>query len=166
MGAPTDERLKVLIASFLEAEHVALLVHHHGNEVDAVDRVALGGAQGGQALLHAEFLIFQGGQVDKPVAAGGIEVFWPLANLQKGYATLPLFLHRLRLGTFVDAGIAGEEFKSENLLVGAGFEFVTSLEIAWGNFSAFRIGVAWPLVYPDFVRDDSPKFVFQLGRPL
>ena len=160
-----------------------------GNEILTAAHLLFGRAWGGEpALGHTTFRL--GGNVSEgyftrlppklfPVrgfdanliearkaAAGGIEVFWPLANLQKGYATLPLFLHRLRLGTFVDAGIAGEEFKSENLLVGAGFEFVTSLEIAWGNFSAFRIGVAWPLVYPDFVRDDSPKFVFQLGRPL
>jgi hypothetical protein len=110
---------------------------------------------------------FDSNLIEAPkAAAGGIEVFWPLANLQMGYATLPLFLHRLRLGTFVDAGIAGDPFRSEDLLVGAGFELVTSLEIAWGNFSAFRMGVAWPLLYPDFVLDDGPKFVFQLGRPL
>lgn len=99
-------------------------------------------------------------------AAAGIEVHWPLANLQKGYETLPLFLHRLRLGTFVDVGIAGEDTTSDDWIIGAGFEFITSIEIAWGNFSVFRIGMAWPLVYPDFVKDDSPKFFFQLGRPL
>jgi hypothetical protein len=99
-------------------------------------------------------------------AAGGIEVFWPLANLQLGYASLPIFLHRLKLGTFVDAGIAGDRLNAEDWLVGAGFEFVLSAEIAWGAFSAFRIGVGWPLVYPDFVQDDGAKFVIQLGRPL
>ena len=99
-------------------------------------------------------------------AAGGVEVFWPLANLQMGYATLPLFLHRLRLGTFVDAGIAGEAFESDDWLVGAGFEFVMSAEIAWGSFSSFRIGMAWPLVYPEYVKDTGAKFVIQLGRPL
>ena len=99
-------------------------------------------------------------------AAGTVEVFWPLANLQYGYATLPLYLHRLRLGTFVDAGFAAEEVTSDDLLVGAGFELVTSLEFAWGNFSAFRAGVAWPLRQPDFLDEDGPKFVFQLGRPL
>lgn len=99
-------------------------------------------------------------------AAGSVEVFWPLANLQMGYATLPLFLHRLRLGTFVDAGNAGEAFQSEDWLVGAGFEFVMSAEIAWGSFSSFRIGMAWPLVYPEYVRDTGAKFVIQIGRPL
>ena len=98
--------------------------------------------------------------------AAGLEFFWPLANLQYGYETLPLFLHRLRLGTFVDAGIAGETLKIDNLLLGAGVELVTSLEIAWGNFSAFRIGVAWPLVQPDFLDQKGPKFVFQIGKPL
>ncbi|UCD31930.1 MAG: hypothetical protein JSV38_14345 [Desulfobacterales bacterium] len=110
---------------------------------------------------------FDSNLVEAPKAgAAGIEVHWPLANLQKGYETLPLFLHRLRLGTFVDAGIAGEDITSDDWIVGAGFEFITSVEIAWGNLSVFRMGMAWPLVYPDFVKDDSPKFFFQLGRPL
>jgi hypothetical protein len=110
---------------------------------------------------------FDSNLVEAPTAAGaGIEVYWPLANLQKGYQTLPLFLHRLHLGTFVDSGIAGEDITRDDWIVGAGFEFVTSLEIAWGNFSTFRMGMAWPLVNPDFVKDDNPKFFFQLGRPL
>ncbi|HUV77630.1 MAG TPA: hypothetical protein VMW06_06190 [Desulfobacterales bacterium] len=110
---------------------------------------------------------FDSNLVEAPKAAGaGIEVYWPLANLQKGYQTLPLFLHRLRIGTFVDAGIAGEDATSDDWIVGAGFEFITSLEIAWGNFSTFRMGMAGPVVYPDFVKDDNPKFFFQLGRPL
>jgi len=99
-------------------------------------------------------------------AAGGIEVFWPLANLQMGYATVPLYFHRVRLGTFVDAGIAGERYNADDWLVGAGFEFLISAEIAWGSFSSFRFGVAWPLLYPDYVQDDGVKFVLQLGRPL
>lgn len=110
---------------------------------------------------------FDSNLIEAPkAAAGGIEVFWPLANLQMGYTTLPLFFHRLRLGTFIDAGIAGETYKSDDWLMGAGFEFLVSAEIAWGSFSAFRFGVAWPLVCPDYVHDDGVKFVFQLGRPL
>jgi hypothetical protein len=99
-------------------------------------------------------------------AAAGLEVLFPLANLQYGYQSLPLFLHRLRLGPFVDAGFAGDRFRSDELVVGAGIGLVTSLEIAWGNLSAFRIGVAWPLKQPDFLDEDGPVFVFQLGRPL
>jgi hypothetical protein len=99
-------------------------------------------------------------------AAGGIEVFFPLANLQKGFKTLPVFLHRVRLGTFVDAGFASEDFSSENMLVGAGFELVTSLEMAWETFSALRIGVAWPVAQPGFMDQTGPVFLFQLGKPL
>jgi hypothetical protein len=40
------------------------------------------------------------------------------------------------------------------------------MEIAWGNFSALRIGIAWPVVQPDYLDEDGPVFVFQLGRPL
>jgi hypothetical protein len=99
-------------------------------------------------------------------AAGGIEVFWPLANIQKGYKTLPVFLHRLRLGTFVDAGFAGEDISRDNMLIGAGFEIVTSLEMAWETFSALRVGVAWPLAQPGFLNQKGPVILFQLGRPL
>jgi len=99
-------------------------------------------------------------------AAAGLEVLFPVANLQYGYQTLPLFLHRLLAGPFVDAGWAGDTFRSDDLLVGAGFELLTSLEIAWGNFSAFRIGIAWPIKQPEFLDEDGPVFVFQLGRPL
>jgi hypothetical protein len=99
-------------------------------------------------------------------ATGGLEVFWPLANLQAGYATLPVFFHRLRLGTFIDAGVAGERIASEDLLVGAGFELVTSLEIAWGNLSVLRVGLAWPLVQPDFLDQIGPVLIVQIGQPL
>ena len=99
-------------------------------------------------------------------AAGGIEVFWPLANLQKGYKTLPIFLHRVRLGTFVDAGFATERISSDNMMVGAGFELVTSLEMAWQTFSSLRIGVAWPITQPAFLDQSGPVFLFQLGKPL
>jgi hypothetical protein len=99
-------------------------------------------------------------------ATGGVEVFWPLANLQAGYQALPVFLHRLRLGTFVDAGFASEDVTSDDLLVGAGFELVTSLEIAWGNLSAFRVGISWPVVMPDYLDEKGPVIVFQLGHPL
>lgn len=96
----------------------------------------------------------------------GIEVFWPMANLQAGYETLPLFFHRIRLGTFVDAGYAKENISGNDLLVGAGFELVTSMEIAWGNLSSFRIGISWPLEQPDYLNQKGPLLVFQIGYPL
>jgi len=99
-------------------------------------------------------------------ATGSLEVFWPLANLQKGYKTFPLFLHRLQLGTFIDTGFVGDRPSREDWLCGAGFELVTSMEIAWGYLSAFRIGVAWPLKQPGFLDQEGPVFLIQLGRPL
>ena len=98
--------------------------------------------------------------------SSGLEVLWPLANLQAGYKTLPLYLHRLHLGTFVDAGIGGDRLHSDDILVGAGFELVTSLEIAWGNLSTFRMGIAWPLMQPDGLDQSGLVFLIQLGRPL
>lgn len=97
---------------------------------------------------------------------GGWETYWPLFNLQRGYETLPLFLHRFYLGTFLDAGAAGDPMTGDQLLVGAGLELVTSLEIAWGNFSALRIGVAWPLEQPDGLDQQGPVWLILLGRPI
>ena len=96
----------------------------------------------------------------------GAEVFWPLFNLQKGYKTFPLFLHRLRLGTFIDAGAAGDQLTWHDTLIGAGLELVTSMEIAWGNLSTFRMGIAWPIRQPDILDEEGPIFLIQLGKPL
>ena len=110
---------------------------------------------------------FESSVIEAPVAAAAsAEVYVPLVNLQTGYKSLPLFLHRLRLGTFVDAGYASASGRSDDFLVGAGFELLTSLEVGWGSFSTFRIGVAWPLVQPDDLNQKGPMIVFQLGRPL
>lgn len=97
---------------------------------------------------------------------GGVEVFWPLFKLEKGYKTLPLFFHGFRLGTFIDAGVANETVSWDNMLVGAGVELVTSMEIAWGYLSRFRVGIAWPLKQPDILDEKGPVFLIQLGRPL
>ena len=74
---------------------------------------------------------FSSNLIEAPeAAASGIEVFWPLANLQMGTARCHSFY------------------------------------IAWGSFSALQIGVAWPLICPEYVKDNGAKFVIQLGRPL
>ncbi len=96
----------------------------------------------------------------------GIEVYWPLINIQKGYKTLPLFFHRLRLGTFVDAGAASENLSLDDTLVGAGFELITSMEIGWGKLSSFRVGLGWPVIQPDYLDESGPVLLIQLGSPL
>jgi hypothetical protein len=97
---------------------------------------------------------------------GGVEVLWPLARLQTGYNTLPLFLHNIRLGTFVDAGFAADRPSSDDLLVGAGFELITGMELAWGFRSEFRVGWAWSLLQADGLDENGPIFLLQIGRPL
>lgn len=102
----------------------------------------------------------------KKAVTAGIEVFWPLANIQRGHGTLPLYLHRLRLGTFVDAGLCADSMGIDDTLVGAGFELVTSFEAAWGNLSSFRMGAAWPVRQPGYLDEEGPLLVLQIGRPL
>jgi hypothetical protein len=98
--------------------------------------------------------------------SGGLETFWPLANLQMGYKTLPLFLHRLKIGTFADMGAARDSIRADDLLVGAGVELILSMEVAWDNRSELRVGVAWPVVQPDYLDATGPVFMFQIGSPL
>jgi len=104
-------------------------------------------------------------EADKALATG-IELYLPLANIQKGYKTLPLFFHRLYLGTFVDAGVCSETISFNDRVMGAGVELVTSMEIAWGNLSSFRMGVAWPVKQPHYLDENGPLFIIQVGRPL
>jgi hypothetical protein len=96
----------------------------------------------------------------------GMEVFWPLANIQKGHGTLPLYLHRVRLGTFVDAGLCADSMDIGDTVAGGGVELVTSFEVAWGNLSSFRMGVAWPVRQPGYLDEEGPLLVVQIGRPL
>ncbi len=115
-------------------------------------------------------------EADQAISTG-IEVYWPLANINRGYKTMPLFLHRMRLGTFVDVGACRNSISWDDTLVGAGFELITSMEVAWGSMSNFRIGVAWPIRHPDYYPDwhpynwddldeNDPKVILQLGLPL
>ena len=99
-------------------------------------------------------------------AVGTIQVSMPLARLQRGYKTLPVFLHNLRVGTFVDTGFAAQQVSSDDLLIGAGVELTTGLELAWNFKSDITIGVAWPLKQPVFLDEQGPVFLFQLGLPL
>ncbi|MGC9323113.1 MAG: TolB family protein [Desulfomonilia bacterium] len=102
----------------------------------------------------------------RQAVSSALEVFWPLANLQLGYKTLPLFLHRLWLGSFIDAGACADSMNRDDVLVGAGFELVTSFEVAWGNLSSFTLGIAWPVRQPDYLDEEGPIFLLQVGRPL
>jgi hypothetical protein len=102
----------------------------------------------------------------KQAFATGMEVYWPLLNLQQGYKTLPLFLHRLRLGTFVDIGAASDTISADDTLIGTGFELVTSMQIGWGRVSSFRVGLGWPVLQPDYLDESGPVFLIQLGNPL
>jgi hypothetical protein len=94
------------------------------------------------------------------------ELSFPLANLQMGHNTLPVFFHRLSLGTFVDAGACSEKITRDELMAGVGFELLTSMEVAWSHFSLFKIGAAWPAVQPEGLHERGPVLVFQIGRPL
>lgn len=99
-------------------------------------------------------------------ATSGLEVFWPFVNIQKGYKTMPIFFHRLWLGTFIDAGASSDSMSLDDTLVGAGFELVTSLEVAWGNLSHFRVGISWPVAQPEYLSEKGPLLILQIGRPL
>ena len=98
--------------------------------------------------------------------AGAFELQVPLANLQAGYKTLPLFFQDIALVTFVDAGMAAEVFSADELLLSAGLELITGLELAWIFNLEFRMGLAWPLIQPEDLNQEGPIFLFQVGVPL
>ncbi len=99
-------------------------------------------------------------------ASASVDVRWPLAKLQTGYKTLPLFLHNINIGTFVDAGFASDRPDYDEVLISAGIEFNTGMELAWGIMSNFNIGLAWPLKQPEGLDEEGPVLLIQIGRPL
>jgi len=110
---------------------------------------------------------FDGGIIeDEQALSTSLTVLWPMARLQTGYKTLPLFLHNITLGTFVDAGFAGDHFSLDDILVSAGVELITGIQMAWDSKSHFSIGLAWPLKKPDDIEQSGPIVLVLIGRPL
>jgi hypothetical protein len=99
-------------------------------------------------------------------ASFSLDMVVPIFKLQAGYKTLPLFLHNIHLGSFVDAGFATEHVDLDEILVSAGFELVTGMELAWDVMSQFSVGLAWPLRQPEDIDQSGPVLLIQLGRPL
>ncbi len=95
-----------------------------------------------------------------------VDVRWPFAKLQRGYKTFPLFLHNIGIGTFVDAGFASDDLTWDEVLISAGIEFNTGMELAWGFMSNFNIGLAWPIRQPDDLNEEGPILLLQIGQPL
>jgi len=96
----------------------------------------------------------------------GMELHYPLANLQAGYKTLPLFIRNIVLVAFVDTGLASEDIRNDEILVSIGLEAITAMELAWILDSEMRIGLAWPVVHPVDLRQKGPTFLIQVGYPL
>jgi hypothetical protein len=110
---------------------------------------------------------FEGSVLEAGMAATAtVEIIWPLMELQAGYKALPLFLRNLRLGTFVDAGFAADVLRDDEVLIGAGFQLITGMEIAWGFMADFSVGLAWPLKQPRDLDHSGARFLIQIGRPL
>jgi hypothetical protein len=105
--------------------------------------------------------------LDASVAASAsLDLVIPLFKLQTGYETLPLFLHNMQLGCFADAGFASEHVEAEEILVSAGIEVITGMEVAWDIMSRFTVGLAWPIKQPADLNQSGPVLLIQIGRPL
>lgn len=104
-------------------------------------------------------------EANKAVTAN-IEVYWPILNLQRGYYTIPVFLHRIYLGTFIDTGACKKSISTNDFLIGAGLELVSSTEIEWTRLSFVKIGLGWPVYQPGYLNQKGPVFLFQIGQPL
>lgn len=99
-------------------------------------------------------------------ASASLNILWPLARLQTGYKTLPLFFHNITVNTFIDTGFAANHFDDDQILIGAGIELITGMQLAWDNKSNFSIGLAWPLSKPSDIKQEGPVFLILIGRPL
>lgn len=99
-------------------------------------------------------------------ASASLNVLWPFARLQTGYKTMPLFLHNITVNTFIDSGFAANQFDEDQILVSAGIELITGMQLAWDNKSNFRIGLAWPLTKPSDIEQEGPVLLILIGRPL
>jgi hypothetical protein len=99
-------------------------------------------------------------------ASASLDVVMPLLKLQTGYKTLPLFLHNLKLGGFLDTGFAADHVDADEMLISVGFDLVTGMELAWDIMSKFSIGLAWPIQQPDDLHQSGPVLLIQIGRPL
>ena len=99
-------------------------------------------------------------------ASASLDLVVPFLKLQTGYETLPLFLHNMKLGGFMDAGFATEHVEADEILISAGIELITGMELAWDIMSRFSIGLAWPVKQPDDINQSGPVLLIQIGRPL
>ena len=99
-------------------------------------------------------------------ASASLDLVLPILKLQTGYETLPLFLHNMKLGLFMDSGFAAEHIEANEILVSAGIELITGMELAWDIMSRFSIGLAWPIEQPEDLNQSGPVLLIQIGRPL
>ncbi len=114
------------------------------------------------ALRGFDSNIIEAGQA----ASANLDILWPFAKLQSGYKTLPLFLHNITIDTFIDTGFAADHFTWDEILISAGIEVITSMQLAWDNKSSFSIGLAWPLRKPSDIEQDGPTILILIGQPL
>jgi hypothetical protein len=98
--------------------------------------------------------------------SASLDLVMPFLKLQTGYKTLPLFLHNMKLGGFLDAGFATEHVDAEEILISSGIELITGMELAWDIMSRFSIGLAWPVKQPEDLNQSGPVLLIQIGRPL
>jgi len=90
-----------------------------------------------------------------------LEYRFPVLEVQKGIASLPIFLSHVHAAVFVDFGDAFfGDFDPQNLKVGVGGELLVELIIGYFVPSTFRIGYARGLMEPG-----GNEFHFWLGQP-
>jgi hypothetical protein len=114
------------------------------------------------ALRGFDTNIIEAGQA----ASASLDILRPFAKLQSGYKTLPLFLHNITIGTFIDAGFAANHFTWNEILLSAGIEIITGMQLAWESKSNLSIGLAWPLKKPSDIEQDGPTILILIGQPL
>ncbi len=95
----------------------------------------------------------------KQAVSAGLTYEFPLFSIERGMGHWPLFLDDVRLGLFVDAGMAGDQLNLQDLRVGFGLEGRLSLTLGYSMPFELIAGIA------QGVAERQPRFYVNASLP-
>ncbi|GEM_PF-571679 len=122
---------------------------------DEEDAFELGGPYGPFVLRGFAPGAFSG----KQAVSLGVQYDFELFSLERGLGGWPVFFDDVGARLFVDAGMAGDELKVEELKVGFGAELSLAVTLGYGRRITVRAGVAQAL------GEEMPQVYFKMDLP-
>ncbi len=116
-------------------------------------------------------------QAGAALLAGYLEYRFPLWQMQRGLWTLPIFLQRLHMALFADAGTAFGRSTDRSVAdvarasltglkhmnLGVGVEIRADIVLSWAVPLALRAGLGWPIVSAGDISARSPQVYYTVG---